>query len=86
LTGRSRPDLVGQALNGDWIVLESKGRVSAPEEAAKEKAKQQARRLLSVSGVAPAMHIGGISYFRNDVLQFYWCDPPSDPLIRRPIL
>src|SRR5437867_1458592 len=30
LTGRSRPDLVGQMANGDWVALECKGRLSEP--------------------------------------------------------
>jgi hypothetical protein len=80
LTGRSRPDLVGQALSGNWITLECKGRVTAPENDAKEKAKLQAQRLISVNGATPAMHIGGIAYFRNEILQFFWRDPASDPL------
>jgi len=75
LTGRSRPDLMGQSSNGEWIVLESKGRVSAPDRNVKTKAKQQATRVVSVNGQRPACCIGGITYFRNDTLQYYWCDP-----------
>lgn len=75
LAGRSRPDLVGEANNGDWVAIESKGRVSAPNADAKDKAKAQAERLLSVNGLAPALNIGAITYFRNDVLHFFWRDP-----------
>jgi hypothetical protein len=75
LNGRSRPDLVGQTTSGEWIGMESKGRISEPGPVAKQKAKDQAERLVSVSGVAPILNIGAITFFRSDVLRFYWCDP-----------
>ncbi|MGO9139721.1 MAG: hypothetical protein ACLP9S_04175 [Syntrophales bacterium] len=53
----------------------TKGRVSAPPPVAKNKAKQQAQRVVSINGTSPSFHIGGITYFRNDVLQFFWRDP-----------
>lgn len=79
LSGRSRPDLVGQTQTSDWVVLESKGRISPPSADAKNKAKQQARRITSIDGAAPRYCIGGITYFRNDVLQFFWRDPYPYP-------
>lgn len=85
LTGRSRPDLVGEMIGGGWVALESKGRVSPPDASAKSKAKDQARRLVSVNGVLPAYQIGGIAYFRKDVLQFYWQDPEPNPNVRNSI-
>jgi hypothetical protein len=86
LTGRSRPDLVGQSTNGNWVVLECKGRISTPTSDAKNKAKLQAQRLVSVNGASPAMHVGGIAHFRNDVFQFYWRDPAADGQgVRSPI-
>lgn len=78
LTGRSRPDLVGRTTSGQWVALESKGRVSAPNAATKQKAKQQAQRLISVNGVAPTFRIGGIAYLKNEVLRFFWRDPDPD--------
>lgn len=81
LSGRSRPDLVGQNRFGQWLVIESKGRASQPTRDAKAKAKDQARRLTSINGVTPCLKVGGISYFRGDVLQFYWSDP-SGPSAR----
>jgi hypothetical protein len=75
LTGRSRPDLIGQRSSGEWIALECKGRISAPDSTAKQRAKDQASRCVSVQGAPVALHIGGISYLRSDVLQFYWRDP-----------
>jgi hypothetical protein len=86
LTGRSRPDLVGKIRGGNsWIALECKGRVSKPDSDSKNKAKDQALRLVSVNGVAPSLHIGGFAYFRSDVLQFYWRDPTPERPIKNPI-
>ncbi|MDQ1238724.1 MAG: hypothetical protein QG577_909 [Thermodesulfobacteriota bacterium] len=75
LKGRSRPDLVGQTANGEWVAIESKGRISPPDSTAKAKAKQQAERVISVNGTPPQFHIGGITYFRNDIPRFFWRDP-----------
>lgn len=77
LTGRSRPDLYGQRNSGEWIVMESKGRISGFDSTARTRAKQQAQRFPS-GIVAPApvqLRIGGITHLRNGVLQFYWRDP-----------
>lgn len=76
LSGRSRPDLVGQEHgSGRWHSFESKGRSNPIATNVKDRAKIQAQRLLSVNGVACSMHIGAITYFRNDILEFYWKDP-----------
>lgn len=86
LTGRSRPDLVGEMLGGGWVALECKGRLSSPDAGTKAKAKAQAQRLVSVNGAAPMLQIGGIAYFKKDVLQFFWRDPESHPNVANPIL
>ncbi len=82
-TERSRPDLVGQRLDGQWIAFESKGRVSEPDSKTKLKAKNQSRRIVSVLGKAVAGHYAGISFFKKDTLSFYVEDPeplsPDDP-------
>jgi hypothetical protein len=78
LTGRSRPDLVGQRVTGEWISVEAKGRISAPDANAKARAKQQARRCVSIRGAVLQYHIGGIAYLKSDVLRFYWCDPEPE--------
>lgn len=75
LTGRSRPDLVGQRADGSWLALECKGRVSMPDARAKQRAKAQAERVVSINGSQPCFRIGGIAYFKNEVLQYYWQDP-----------
>jgi hypothetical protein len=79
LSGRSRPDLIGQTLSNEWIAIESKGRVSSPSSDTKDKAKQQAQSIISIDGIVPRFHIGAITYFRNDVLQFFWRDPEISP-------
>jgi hypothetical protein len=67
--GRSRSDLVGQAsASGAWHAFECKGRATAPGGPEKQKAKEQARRLVSVGGKPCMLHIGAITFFRNDAL------------------
>jgi hypothetical protein len=78
LRGRSRPDLVGRTTAGNWIALESKGRVSPPSADAKDKAKQQALRLVALAGCPVQLHIGAFAYFKQDTLRFYWKDPKFD--------
>ena len=86
LGGRSRPDLVGQDSNGAWYAFESKGRSSVPSSEDKRKAKMQARRLVSVDFTDCSLHIGAISYFKGDKLEFYWCDPnPEEPEKLKPV-
>lgn len=79
LGGRSRPDLVGQNLEGEWHAFECKGRSTVPSEEDKWRAKQQAERLVSVNQERCSLHVGAISFFRQDMLEFYWRDPdPKD--------
>ena len=85
LSGRSRPDLVGETGSGKWVAMECKGRASPPALDAKEKAKAQAQRLVSVNGKPPAYQVGGIAFFRNEELEFYWRDPDPDPDVEDPI-
>ncbi len=85
LKGRSRPDLVGETLAGEGIALECKGRLSVPYKKAKDKAKAQAQRIVSIRGYPPKYQIGAITYFKKDVLKFYWQDPEVDPNIKNAI-
>lgn len=76
LMGRSRPDLIGKENGtGRWHAFECKGRISPTDSSVKQKAKDQALRVISVNGTACHLHIGAITYFRNDVVQFFWRDP-----------
>lgn len=82
--GRSRPDMVAQSSStAQWHAFECKGRASVPGNNEKQKAKAQAQRLVSVSGVPCALHVGAITFFRNDAVEFYWRDP--EPGAARPI-
>ncbi len=77
--GRSRPDMVAQsASTTQWHAFECKGRASVPSTAEKQKAKAQAQRLVSVNGTPCTFHIGAITFFRNDAVEFYWRDPGPD--------
>jgi hypothetical protein len=78
LHGRSRPDLVGQSVRGDWVVFESKGRTSVPTQIDKSKAKVQSCRLTHVSGKQVACGVALFSYFCRDELKVFWQDPNQD--------
>jgi hypothetical protein len=85
LSGRSRPDMVAQsASTRQWHVFECKGRASEPSSPDKQKAKAQALRLVSVGGTKCTLHIGAITFFRNETLEFFWCDP--EPAVGEPIV
>ena len=75
----SRPDLVGEEhASGRWHGFECKGRMRPMSDGDKKKAKAQASRLISVKGITCSLHIGSVSYFRREILNFYWRDPPQD--------
>lgn len=78
LSGRSRPDLVGLTRGGGWVAMESKGRVSPPSAADRDRAKIQAGRIVSVAGAPVQWNIAGFAYFRNESLRFHWRDPKPD--------
>ena len=86
LQGRSRPDLVGSDYSGAWHAFECKGRSSVPGADDRRKAKQQALRLVRVNSTNCSLHIGAITYFRQNRLEFYWRDPdPEDAERLEPI-
>ena len=86
LDGRSRPDLIGENDKGEWHAFECKGRSSVPSEQEKWKAKAQAQRLVRVNSTNCSLHVGAISYFRQDTLEFHWRDPaPEDTEMLEPI-
>ena len=85
LGGRSRPDLVGQDRTGAWHAFECKGRSSVPNADARRKAKAQAQRLVRVNCSDCSLHVGAISYFRQDELVFHWRDPDPDEAKLEPI-
>jgi hypothetical protein len=76
LGGRSRPDMIAQSATSlDWHSFECKGRASIPGPREKQKAKAQAQRVVSVDGTPWALHIGAITFFRNNSLEFFGRDP-----------
>lgn len=75
LSGRSRPDLIGMTTTGDWLAFECKGRLSRPSSKAKAAAKAQALRVISIGGAPCQLHVGAITYFRDNVVEFFWADP-----------
>ena len=86
LGGRSRPDLIGENDKGEWHAFESKGRSSVPTEQERRKAKAQAQRVVRVNSTNCSLHVGAISYFRQDALKFHWRDPdPEDTEMLEPI-
>ena len=86
LRGRSRPDLVGQDDTCAWHAFECKGRSSLPNAEDRRKAKRQAQRLVRVDSTDCSLHVGAVSYFRRDELEFHWRDPDTeDPETLEPI-
>jgi hypothetical protein len=75
LSGRSRPDLIGMTASGDWLAFECKGRLSRPGAKAKAAAKTQAQRVVSVGGTPCLLNVGAITFFRDNVVEFFWADP-----------
>jgi hypothetical protein len=67
LRSKSEPDLVGRRKNGDWIVLEAKGRTGSYSSDAMSKAKQQTRQLRSLNGQLPVLRAGVQTYFAPDL-------------------
>lgn len=78
LGGRSRPDLVGCDQAGAWHAFECKGRSSVPNGDERQNAKAQAQRLVRVGSTDCSLHVGAISYFRQDMLEFHWRDPEPE--------
>lgn len=70
--------LVGENQYGEWLAFECKGRSSKPSLSVRSKAKQQAQRLTSVDSLLCKLHIGAISYFHRDKLEFHWRDPEPE--------
>lgn len=63
---------------GDWHAFECKGRISQPDSTVKRKAKDQAQRVSGVNGTRCSLHVGAITYFKSDILWFYWRDPAPE--------
>lgn len=76
---KSQPDLIGQTTNGDWIIVEAKGRTNGLDANALKKAKAQTRMIRTVNGHAPTLRVALQVYF-SDCLRVCIDDPDeSDP-------
>lgn len=78
LTGRSRPDLIGQNVNGDWVVIESKGRTGDFDIDAMNAAKRQASQITTMSGAVPYLYSAVQAHFSSGILNIDWHDPSRD--------
>jgi hypothetical protein len=72
--GKSRPDLIGQNLKGKWFVFEAKGRSNNFDQLALDKAKEQAKQIVSINTSAPLCRIGSEAFF-DAGLCFQMVDP-----------
>ena len=75
LPGKSKPDLVGRNLSGDWIILEAKGRSGAYLGDVLATAKSQTRKLQMVNGAVPHLRVALACYFPAQEFRIEWNDP-----------
>ena len=79
IDGKLRPDLIGQdrRMRG-WHGFECKGTTATLNSTTKKRAKAQAQSIRQV-GLSPCiLHVAAITYFRDSILRFFWCDPPPE--------
>lgn len=67
MRGTLEPDLVGLLRNGNWIVVEAKGRTHGKDAHALIKAKKQTQAIRSISGSKPVYRIASQTYFNPDM-------------------
>lgn len=80
LMGSSRPDLIGAMWNGNWVVVEAKGRTNGYSLDAIAKAKNQTRQVKEISGTPPALKVATESFFDHGALSLHCADPEDyDP-------
>jgi hypothetical protein len=78
-----RPDLVGIDSQGQWVIIEAKGRTGKMDPETMAKAKRQTQNLTTINGQVPAQRIALGSYFvrdlyvRDDRFAIAWEDPTS---------
>ncbi len=78
-SGRRRPDLIGQSMNGDWLVLEAKGRTGSVDDKLRLNAKTQTQLICTINQITPIERIAAIAWFRGNMLALDLIDP-VDPL------
>lgn len=73
--GKSKPDLFGLNRRREWVIMEAKGRSNRFDSQTLQKAKEQVRRLRTISGQLPILRIALESHFNNSIFQVTWKDP-----------
>jgi hypothetical protein len=78
LAGKSRPDLVGIDIGGNWIVIEAKGRTNNLVASVLQAAKLQTQQLSTIQGLAPSLRVASESFFDPaGILSVAISDPPG---------
>lgn len=72
---KSRPDLIGQSLSGEWLVCEAKGRSNGVTNQVRIKAKDQTRKISLINGSVPKWRFASVARFSGDALVHEWIDP-----------
>lgn len=73
--GKVKPDLIGRNANGDWVVIEAKGRSHALPAGTLVQAKRQTQNLKSVNGKAMALRVALGAHFEGQQLAIAISDP-----------
>jgi len=73
-----RGDLVGRGTNGDWHVVEAKGRSNSYPASLVAKAKSQSARVISINGQPPATTSACITSLFTHPISVLFDDPPPD--------
>lgn len=76
MPGDSRPDLIGQDVKGNWIVVEAKGRTNGYCSKTMQVAKKQTKQINQINGKNPILRVAFQSHF-NKHLELAVEDPPE---------
>ncbi|WP_156943476.1 hypothetical protein M728_005222 (plasmid) [Ensifer sp. WSM1721] len=84
---KSRPDLIGRAVSGDWLVCEAKGRTTSITDDQRISAKEQTRQISTINGVAPNARYASFASFSGSArnLVHEWIDPTGSSETAEPL-
>ncbi|MQX70798.1 hypothetical protein [Sinorhizobium meliloti] len=84
---KSRPDLIGRAVSGDWLVCEAKGRTTSITNDQRILAKEQTRQISTINGVAPNARYASFASFSGGArnLVHEWIDPAGSSETAEPL-
>ncbi|AQM66631.1 MULTISPECIES: hypothetical protein [Vibrio harveyi group] len=74
---KSRPDLIGRNIRGEFVIVEAKGTSGKFNSSTQVKAKQQTTVIGTVNGKAPVVRVASQAYF-SDELSVYFQDPEPE--------